>query len=232
MINQEQGLTERQINTFISFLLDGTDKAIVALENVFGLDIESSDSDIEIAPAAGSQFLQRLGAKKLYAVTSNMTGDFEGSITLLMRSSDFNYLGTAMKPILNLLFLSDPDSDLASLELEKPDWLQPDVNPTPQDEKYHSQMMDLLAEMGNVLIGMYIKAIYQIFHLTIDHTIPQAKEDPEQKLFSDIRFSPPTDAPNLVIENEFFINENPFKIWCLISPNHQSFQQLLNVTRH
>ncbi len=228
MLSASEGLNERQVNSFVSFLLDGTDKAILAMENVFGLDIASSDSDIELASASESEFLQHLGEQSLYTVSSQLTGEIEGHITLLMRESDFRLLGNAMKPLLNLLFLSSPDSDLESLEENKPNWLR-DEESTPAGEDFRMQMMDLLGELGNVLIGMYVKALFQIFRLNIKHSLPTTAFDLDQ---STLRLLGEQANPHIVIENEFQISENNLKIWCLISPSQDTFQHLLSTTTH
>jgi chemotaxis protein CheY-P-specific phosphatase CheC len=232
MFSPRQSLSDRQVNSFISFLIDGTDKAIIALEEVFGLAVDSSDSDIELAPLSESQFLQNLGDGTLYIMNSNMSGDLEGNITLMLRSSDFRYLGDVMKPVLNLMFLADPDTDLESLEQEKPDWLQSKIRPLPDDESFQRNMMDLLSELANVLIGRYSKSLYQIFHLSTHHTIPTVRPAPMTEALSGSSLLASNEAMHIVIENEFLIDDRPIKIWCLISPSQQSFPQLLGETRH
>lgn len=224
-------LTDPQIRTFDRFLLDGTDRAIIALEQVFGLDIDHSDSNIEVAGIADSVFLSHLGEEKLYAVSCTMSGDLEGRISLLLRSTDFGGLGRVMRPVLNLLFLADPDDDLESLEQHKPDWLQSEIPAPLEDESYHGRMMDVLSELGNVLIGMYVKALYKAFRVAAHHTAPLAREAPHR---SSIRGLVGRSGKrlHLVIENEFSIDDHAIGMWLLISPTRKSFRQLLQATRH
>ncbi len=230
MIANQQGLTSKQIDSFDRFLVDGTSKALNALETTFALNIDSSESSIEIATAVNSVILKHLGSGTLYTVSSTLVGDMQGSIVLLMRKCDFECLGDVMKPILNLLFLSSTGTDLATLDSHKPDWMQNSGLNHSSDPVFHEQMMDTLSEMGNVIIGLYTKAIYKNYRLNTHHSLPKTLEDPEQQTFSQIVLSSEVSEPlHMIIENEFIVMAKPIKIWCVISPTLESFQNMLNV---
>ena len=227
---QQKSLTKTQINSFDRFLVDGTGNTLNALTGMFGLNIDSSNSTIEIASAVHSENLNRLGSGALYVVTSALLGDMQGSIVLLMRKCDFECLGDVMKPILNLLFLSSTDTDLATLDSQKPDWMRNSGLNHSSDPVFHEQMMDTLSEMGNVIIGLYTKAIYKNYKLNTHHSLPKTLADPEQQTFSQIVSSSEVSEPlHMIIENEFIVMAKPIKIWCVISPTLESFQNMLNV---
>ena len=229
MIAKQLSLTRKQSNSFDRFLVDGTGKALNALEVMFGLNIDSSDSTIEIATAVNSEILKHLGNGTLYIVSSAMVGDMQGSILLLMRSGDFKYLGEVMRPVLSLLFLSNIDADLATLDSQKPDWMQDNGTGHTGDAAFNEQMMDTLAEMGNVLFGLYSKAIYKICALNTHHSVPKALKDPDQQAIQQVLSSSAApDQLHMVIENEFVVMDRPIKLWCLISPTQESFQEILN----
>ena len=228
MIANQLSLTRKQINSFDGFLLDGTSKALSAMENMLVLNIDCSNSTIEIATAAKSEILKHLGHGTLYVVSSAMAGDLRGSALLLMRSNDFNLLGKAMRPVLSLMFLSSPETDLATLDSQKPDWMHDDDTELTSDEAFQQQMMDMLEEMGNVFIGLYTKAIYKMCRLNTHHSVPVAVKDPDQRVITRVLSSAAPDQLHLVIENEFFVMDKPIKLWCLISPTQVSFQKLLN----
>ena len=228
MNTNQLSLTSKQINSFDRFLVDGTSKALNALETTFSLNIDSSDSSIEIATAANSEILKHLGNGTLYIVSSAMAGDMQGSLVLLMRSSDFKYLGEVMRPVLSLLFLSNPDADLATLDNLKPSWMQNDDMPHASDEAFHEQMMDMLTEMGNVFIGLYTQAFYKLCALNTHHSVPEALLDTDQLAIQQVLSSAAPDQLHLLIENELFVDSKPIKQWCLISPTQKSFQRILN----
>ena len=58
MIAHHLNLTEKQNNSFNPFLLSGTGKALNALNTMFGLSIDRSDSSIEISPAVISHLFE------------------------------------------------------------------------------------------------------------------------------------------------------------------------------
>ncbi|MGD8385454.1 MAG: hypothetical protein PVF89_08605 [Lysobacterales bacterium] len=205
-------LTAKQVDFFDHFLIDGTQKALHALDSMFGLDIDSSDSSIEIAPGDNSEFLQQLGSGSLYTVSSSMTGDLQGRILLLLRAGDFRTLIKIMKPILSLLLQPD-DGDRE--------------NP-PDKADFHKEMMDILSEMANILIGLYAKSIYKICDITTHYSVPKIEKDSDQQAIRQfLSASAKTGQPQLVIENEFYVTDKPVKLWFLIAPTPKSFAKIL-----
>ncbi|MFT5139883.1 MAG: chemotaxis protein CheY-P-specific phosphatase CheC [Lysobacterales bacterium] len=228
MIANQFDLNKKQISSFGHFLTEGADGTLYALENLFGLDIDSSDSSIEITPILSPECLRNLGNGTLYTVSSAMLGEIQGSMLLLLRAGDFQYLGEIMRPVLNLLFLSDDSTELARLENEKPGWMQDGDLCTEDEAVFRAQMMDMLAEMGNVLIGLYTKAIYDIYALNTHHSVPLAFQDDEQETIRKfLAADQPDGQMHLVIENEFTIMDQSIKLWCLISPSGESFRNIL-----
>ena len=218
------------LHSFDRFLVDGTGNTLSALTGMFGLNIDRSDSTIEITPAVHSQNLSRFGNGSLYVVSSDLVGEMQGSIVLLMRSCDFENLGDVMKPILNLLFLSNSDVDLATLDSQKPDWMNDNRIQHTTDPVFHEQMMDTLAEMGNVIIGLYTKALYKNYDLNTHHSLPKTSRIPDQESISEILSTTNETQPlQLVIENEFVVMNRTIKLWCLISPTSKSFQNMLKI---
>jgi len=226
MIAHQLNLTEKQVNSFDRFLVDGTQKALSALDDMFGLDIECSDSCFEIAPATLSENLKHIGDEPLYTVSSAMVGDMKGRIFVLMRASDFQHLGKAMKPALDLLFCSDLDADLTM-----PDDKSNGLNNKwkTEEDLFHEQMMDTLSEMANVFIGLYARAIYGISKMNTHYSVPFAIKDPEQEIVRHFLMAPgDSNQFHLVIQNEFFVLDKPIKLWCLFSPTRQSLKNILN----
>jgi len=228
MITRQLNLTDKQVSSFDLFLADGTDKALTVLDNLFGLDIDSSDSCIEIALAVHSENLKHLGNETLYSVSSTMVGGLQGQILVLMRSSDFAHLSNAMRPMLSLLFLTGTNADLTLQESPEQDWMDGDGSENPEEAEFHKQMMDTLSEMSNVFIGLYAKAIYNICGVNTHYSVPQALKDPDQLAIRQIFAAPDaTDQLHLVIQNEFFVLDKPINLWCIISPTQKSFGHIL-----
>jgi len=207
-------LTEKQVDSFDQFLMDGTEKALYALDSMFGLDIDSSDSSIEIAPGGDSGILDQLGDGTLYTVSSAMVGDLQGRILLLMRSSDFISMIKVMKPILKLLLQSAHDAGETAKH--------------PDDVDFHKEMMDILSEMANIMIGLYAKAIYKICDITTHYSVPKILKDTDQRAIRKfLATSGKKGRPQLVIQNEFYVMDKPINLWFLISPTQKSFDKIL-----
>jgi chemotaxis protein CheY-P-specific phosphatase CheC len=231
LIANQLSLTKNQINYFDRFLVASTSKVLNAVETMVALEIDSSHSSLEIMPAVNIEKLEPLCSEPLFVISSGMMGELQGGLHLLMRSSDFKTLGEVMKPILKLLFLSDSDTDLTTLESQQPDWMKDDQKPLKDDPAFHGRMMDVLTELGNVLFGIYTKAVYVTFDLHTNHSLPESSKDTDQQYIQQILSSPALlYRQHLVIENEFSILNKTFKLWCLISPERKSFQEILNRT--
>ena len=114
MANPQQ-LTNNQQDSFDEFLLDGTAHTLRALETVFELSIECSNSSIEVVSTVENRKLNEFGKGSYYVISSSLTGEVNGNIALFMHESDFKYFRKMMRPVLSLLFLSDSDLDLAEL---------------------------------------------------------------------------------------------------------------------
>ena len=225
MIAHQLNLTEKQVNSFDRFLIDGTQKALSALDDMFGLDIQCSDSCFEITPALSSESLKHLGDEPLYTVSSAMVGDMQGRIFILMRASDFKHLSKAMKPTLDLLFCAENDADQA------PGKGHPENNDGLKtvDDTFHEQMMDTLSEMANVFIGLYARAIHGISKLNTHYSVPYAIKDPSQEILRHFLWAPEaSEQLHLVIQNEFFVLDKPIKLWCLFSPTRRSLRNILD----
>lgn len=229
MITKKLSLTKNQINSFDRFLIPSTGKVLNVLETMFVLNIDSSASSIEIVPTVDIEKIEHLRSGPLYVISSEMAGELQGRLHLLMRSRDYKTPGEVIKPILKLLFLSNSDADLATLESQKPDWMQNFDMLHSDDAAFHEQMMDTLLELGNVLFGVYTRAIYMIYGLHTYHSLLKYLRDTDQQYIQQILSSPKLlDTQHLVIENEFSALHKPIKLWCLISPTQKSFQEILN----
>ena len=228
-MTKQINLTRNQVDFFDRFMLAGTRKVLDGFESIFGLEIDSSDSSVEIATAAASRKIGEIGAGPLYAISSEMQGELQGNLHLLLRSGDFKYLGEVMKPLLGLLYLSDDGSDLVTLDKRKPDWMLDADEQEKSDAAFHGRMMDKLTEMANVLFSLYTEAIYMIYDLHTYHSLTESLADPGQHTIQHVLASAESeDQLHLVIENDFIVQGKPIRFWCLISPTMNSFQEILD----
>lgn len=222
-------LTKNQVKYFDRFLVANTAKTLDVLETMFSLNIDSSDSRFKILPTSDVVKTERLTSGSLFIISSKMTGEMQGSMRLLMRATDFNNLGEALKPTLKLLFLSSPDADLSVLDDQMPDWMEDVDQLCSDDDVFLEQLMDTSKEFANVLFGVYTSAIYRVFDLHTHHSLPEFSKATSQQSIQDIFSSrDPPDKQHLLIENNFSVLQNQFNLWLLISPSKKSLQVILN----
>jgi len=228
MSANQLSLTPKQVDSFNRLLVESTGSTLDALETMFGFRIDSSTANLEIESSVNSEYLKHLGDGPLYVVSSALVGDMQAKIFLLMRLVDFEFLSEVMRPVLSLLFLCSPDTDLEELNRHMQERSQNNGTRDPDGVIFHEKMMDTLSEMGNVIIGLYSKAIHNIYHLNTNHSLPVALRDPDQQLVQRVlSLSQTSGQPYLVIENEIVVMERLMKLWCLISPTQESFQDIL-----
>lgn len=221
-------LSDRQSCGLNRFLLGGTGRVLHAIETMLELEIEKSESLMEIAPANESQFLRRIGDRSLYAISSNLAGDMQGRLCLLVESGDVQRLADLMIPVLTLLFLSGSDADLQTLERNRPHWMSAQGELSLQDAEFQAQMVDLLGELGNVLFGSYSRTLYEYSALTARHSIPRVGGD---TTWQDLLLAHDAlglqQQPGIIIEHQLHIGGRPVQLWCLISLEPDSFRKLL-----
>lgn len=220
-------LTDKHVKAFGEFLLDGTANTLNALEVVFDLGIDCSDSSIETGPALENKNLKHLGGGPLYVISSALVGEVNGSIVLFLQAGDFKYLSEMMRPVLSLLSLTG--DELKQADSENQAGVKSDTAGLADSASYREQMLDALAEMGNILIGLYTKSIYKTCGLNTHHSVPLVMRDPHQTTIRRILYSSgERERQHIVVENELFLQGNPIKLWCLISPSPNSFRDILS----
>lgn len=222
-------MTDNQVKFFDRFLVANTLQTLDVLETMFSLNIDSSDSRIKILPTADVAKTELLNSGSLFIISSKMTGEMQGSLSLLMRATDFKNLNEVLKPTLKLLFLSSPDADLSLLGDQMPEWMEDDDQPSSDDYIYLEQMMDMSKEFANVLFGVYTSAIYSVFDLHTHHSLPEFSKITSQQSINDFFSSRDLrDKQHLLIENNFSVLQNQLNLWLLISPSKKSLQVMLN----
>jgi chemotaxis protein CheY-P-specific phosphatase CheC len=219
-------LSRKQVEYFDKFLITNSLLVMNGLENIFGLSIDSSDTRIEIASAVVKEHLEHLGSGTVYTMSSDLVGNLSGSVLLIIRAEDFKYLCEMMTPVLNLMFPEGADDGAENSS-------SPEAPPTGgtgqmSETAIQEHMMETLAEMGNVLIGVCTKAIFKVFQIKVHHSVTQVMKDTNQQSITQLLSSSAgSDKQYVIIENDFIAMEKPIKFWCLTSLVHESFQYIL-----
>lgn len=225
----QTSLTVNQTKYIDRFLVTSTRQFLDSLEILFMIAIDSSTSHVEIMPTSGIEKMERLNSGFLYVIPSELQGEMQGNLHLLMRFRDFNNLGEVLKPTMEFLNLSGTDSRIATQISQETNQVQ-DINSSyAHDADRHEQLMDALTEMGNSLFGIYTNAFYKTFDLYTHHSPLESLRDSNQMSLQQLLLSPKMKGiQHFMIENEIFVKNKIIRLWCLISPTRKSFQEILN----
>jgi len=94
------------------------------------------------------------------------------------------------------------------------------------DENY---TLSTVAEIGNVLAGVYLTSIHDFSSLTIYHTIPCTAVDMIQSIIDETLVNLSKTVPDIFIFiNEFVIKTLSFKMYLLLIPSPDSFDRLVS----
>jgi len=229
MTVSQLSLSKNQVNSIDRFLIAGTRNLLKALETTFEFSIDSSSSEIEIIPTVNIQNIEDLRSHSLYVISSELEGELNGSLHLLMRAIDYTHLVDVLEPTLRLLLLSSPDDSLVRPRNQKPDGVHDFDKSITSDSAFNDQMESALIEVGNLLFGNYTNAIYSTYDLYTHHSSPVSRLDTDHQTIQQILSEPKLlDRQHFLIRNEFSILDKLIKIWCLISPSRKSFQEILD----
>jgi len=101
-----------------------------------------------------------------------------------------------------------------------------------ENKKGDTRDYSVIAEVGNILAGVYLTAIHDFCNLSIYHTIPVFAEDMIQSLMDEtIAKISIKDATIIVIINKFLTSpedKNPIETFLLMIPFSNSIEPLMN----
>jgi len=89
--------------------------------------------------------------------------------------------------------------------------------------------LSVIAEIGNIVAGVYLTAVHDFCRLNIYHTVPTVATDMVQALLDEslVRLSRQVQHI-IVIENEFMVKEKLIKTFLVMIPSVESVSILVN----
>lgn len=214
-------------DAFGRLLLKGTENVLKTLENMFELDVPNAESLLQLATRSASGIPAIFGEGPFYTISSELNGDLAGRAMLLLDESDVEHLAGELMPVLSLMFLSDPGVDLTGPEHSRPAWLD-DPAEALRDEEFRAQVMDALAELCNVVVGVYTRSIFEVSTQRVTHGLPVVGQDCDSQRVDRLLTIGATDEPTLMmIDNQILIANRFLRMWCVIVLDAESFRRLL-----
>ena len=89
--------------------------------------------------------------------------------------------------------------------------------------------LSALAEIGNILAGVYLTAIHDLCKLDIYHTVPTLAMDMIQSLLDESLITLGSQAQTMIlVENEFIVEEKHIRTFLLMIPSAESVKTLVD----
>jgi len=199
-MNNEKFVSEEQLDFLREMMNVGAGNAVTALSQMLQREVNMDIPAVRILPAPQVSPILDNPSLPVTCVRMGMVGDATGD-----------------------LFFIVPDEHKASLI-----HLVQQATPGPKDTGTaggHS----IITEIGNIVAGVYMRAIHDFCKLNIYHTLPALKIDMLQSLLDGSIAAMSHQAQiAFIIENVFVVEEHRIRTFFLILPPASSVQRLVD----
>jgi len=187
-------ITEEQLDYLKEMMNIGAGNAAGALSQLLNHNIEVTIPDLYLVPV--NEVVGKIvddPSKLVVCVPMDFSGDVTGKIFFIMPEKD-------AETFTDLLFLMAP----------------PGVEQTDKVD------MEAIAEIGNIVTGVYLDAIESFSKLSISHSVPLVSFDMAQALLDESLIIAKGDQDEiLVVINTFYTKIGEFTIFLLIVPRFE-----------
>jgi chemotaxis protein CheC len=195
-------LFSQENRDYLAELLNiGAGNAATALNQLLMCEVDMRLPDVRVTPASEATATLGVPETPVTCLRMRMVGDLTGSI-----------------------FFVVPDGQKAKLvELAERSMLGPTQNPDP------NRVVADLAEIGNILAGVYLTAIHDFCKLQVCHSVPVVAVDMLQALLDEAIATQTRNGQTIIlVANEFIIGKEHFKTYLLIFPTGESITVLVD----
>jgi chemotaxis protein CheC len=209
MKDDEIVFTEEELDFIKEMMNIGAGNAATALEQMLGLKIDLKIPSVKIYKRTDMNGMyQDIGEsiQTFTAVFMNLVGDVKGKILFLVGTKDLVKLTSLMEK-------ATPGMRKLSISLD----------------------LSIVAEVGNILTGTYLRSIYDFCMLNIYHSVPKLKTD-NLKILGPELF-PKDDSSNhqinqiILVKNQFITASDRFNTYILLVPEIGSMELIAQSLR-
>jgi chemotaxis protein CheC len=204
-VNRADLLSEEDLDYLVEMFNIGAGNAATALNQLLACEVDMRLPGVRVTtPAQTTVALGEPGAP-VTCMRMRMVGDLTGY----------------------MFFVVAEDQKTKMAELAERSMLGPEGrNPDPD------RALGVLAEIGNILAGVYLTAIHDFCKLRVCHSVPVLAVDMLQALLDEAIVTHTGKAPTvLLVTNEFAIDKEHFRTYLLIFPNGKSINALVDSIR-
>jgi chemotaxis protein CheC len=213
-MDRRELFTEEQLDYLIEMLNIGAGNATTALNHLLKCAVDMKLPAVTVLPAG--QALAALGdpAAPVVCLRMQMVGDLDGCLFFIVADDQKKKL-----------------ANMAERALLGPSPVCPPVERggIPRGESEEAdQVLGVLAEIGNILAGVYLTAIHDFCKLNVCHSVPVLAVDMMQSLL-DESLADLTRQQHAIIlvTNEFVVGQDGIKTFFLIFPTEKAAQALV-----
>ena len=204
MNDYKQTFTEEQLDYIREMMNIGAGNAATALQQMLKQPVDLKIPRVNVLPVTQIQSIFDTPSLPVVCVKMGMVGDVGESLFFIVPEEHKERLVSLVK---------QATPGFSQSKVQSPDEMG----------------LSALAEIGNILAGTYLTAIHDFCGLNIYHTVPVLATDMIQALLDEIliKLSCYIEAV-ILIENEFALEEEPFKTLLLMLLDAKSTEVLAN----
>jgi len=204
MSTNTQLFTEEQLDFIREMMNIGAGNAVTALQQLLQCPVDLIIPKVHVLPAAHVSSILDNPASLVACVRMGMVGDIGGAMFFIVPEE-------SRKELVSI-------AEKALLGLSKLPW-----------QKSEEVELSVVAEIGNILSGVYLTAIHDFCGLNIYHTVPILAIDMIQPLLDEALIKTSIQIQTaIVIENEFLIEEHHIRTLLLIIPSAESVEPMID----
>lgn len=193
--------SEELLDFLIEMLNIGAGNATTALSQLLQCHVDMKQPQVHVLPATKVTTVLDDPAPRFACLRMRLVGDLGGFLFFLVPEEQK----------VELALLAERSLLGSKRESQEPDWVVAD-----------------LAEIGNILAGVYLTAIHDFCKLNVCHSVPILAVDLLQTLLAEASATLEGEGHTIVlITNEFFIGKEPFRTFFLIIPARDSISALM-----
>jgi len=214
-VNEVELLSEEQLDFLSEMMNIGAGNAATALTQMLRDVVNIEIPAVHVVPVPEVPSVFDDPSLPVACVRMGMIGDVVGELFFIVPDEQKA----------NLIHLAERE-DWGGAHLRNAEHEIPNGKPlTPQS----TVDLSVLAEMGNILAGVYLTAIHDFCKLNIYHSAPTIAVDMIQSLIDESIVALGYEVQRAVlIENEFILKENRIRTFLLIVPAAQSLKALVD----
>jgi chemotaxis protein CheC len=194
-----QKITDEQLDFIRELLNIGAGNAGGALEQVLQCKVELCMPKVKILRAHEvATYLTGSPAVPVIGVKMDLVGDVTGALFVILSQDDLEKISVLIKNVSH--------GEMSNKE---------------------TYALHAIAEISNMLAGVYLTAIHDFSSLSIYHTIPRSAVDMIQSILDETLIEVCGTIPDIfVFVNEFAVKTQSFKMYMLLIPSPGSFDSL------